>query len=366
MMKFLFIPSLVLFASFLAPAQSGQGTMQKQLDDLKARIKLLEKEQDDLIAKDKSSDSAIYCSIRSELLLAFTEATLLESEFRNTCEKIAISGLFTKLMQASNPTSDILGFRFTDIIFTAAERHFLDKIKDDQDKKRFSQVVSKIIDNPVVTSLANTNPVTSVVASIISTIAGFSTSRVDIEKEGGKIKDVSVSQQDIIDNKSITAFREELQAYINFYDALITASNEYLQGIDNIKDKYAYLVGSLNDYRDDLFTELNISGNNLLVELTVILPDPSRNDLDYSMLLNDPKIRKCMAISGKLPALKLEVNKLISEYKLLLIKYLSDYTNVLESAEGFPEKDIDKTKTEKLVNEIKSFENNLENGEWMK
>jgi hypothetical protein len=34
---------------------------------------------------------------------------------------------------------------------------------------------------------------------------------------------------------------------------------------------------------------------------------------------------------------------------------------VLESAENFPDSDIDKSKTEALVNEIQSFINNLEN-----
>jgi hypothetical protein len=246
-------------------AQPGTIELQKQLDDLRSRIRSLEKENDQLKTGNRTGDSAEYASIRAEIFEAITNIPQLDFNFTNTTDKIAVTGLFTRLMQANNPSSDILGFRFSEIIFSACEKHFKDVLKDEKDKKRFSLVIGKIIDNPVVSSLANTNPVTSVVAAIISTIAGFTTNKVELEKEGGKIKDVSVEQQDAFENRNLAGFRKELQVYIDFYDALIVASSLYLKGLDDLKGKYANLANSVEDYKTSFYHELGLDEDNYLI-----------------------------------------------------------------------------------------------------
>ena len=335
--------------------QAGSAEIQKQVDELRSRIKSLEKENELLKADGRSSDSVVYCAMRSEIFEAFTNIPQLDFDFKNTADKIAVTGLFTKLMQANNPTSDILGFRFTEIIFSASEKHFKEVLKDERDKKRFSQVISKIIENPVVSSLANTNPVTSVVATIISTVAGFTTSRVELDKEGGRIKDVSLNQQDIFDNKNITAFRHELQVYIDFYDALINASRDYLDGLENLNAKYAYLIQSVNNYKTELYTELDIKESNLLMTLSNLLPDPALAGIDYNSIIYDPKIRKSLQLAGKYPVLHLAVSDFKKEYNTLLYNFLSNYLKTLKTAKNFPDCDIDKAKTDSLISDIEIF-----------
>ena len=355
MLKIIFISSLFMLVVSWMPGQTGQSDLQKQLDELKTRIKNLEKENENLRSEDKSYDSAVYCSMRSDIFSAFSNISQLDFDFKNTADKIAVTGLFAKLIQASNPTSDVLGFRFTDVMMKAVERHFLDALNDEQDKKRFSQVICKIVDNPVVSSLANTNPVTSVVAAIINTIAGFSTSHAELEKEGGRIKDVSIDQQDAFDNRSIKAFRDELQAYIDFYDAMIIASTEYIKELDNMSIKYTYLMRNVKEYKAELFTELEIKESNIILILSNLLPDPALKNIDYDSLLKDTLIIKSLAISRKYPALQQSVDELIREYNLLLFNFLTDYIHILETTKNFPDHDIDKTKAEKLILDIESF-----------
>ena len=337
--------------------------LQKQLDDLKSRIKSLEKENELLKAGNRSADSMVYCVLREEIFEAYTNLPQLDFDFKRTSEKIAVTGLFTKLMQANNPSSDILGFRFTEVIFAASDRYFSNTLKDERDKRRFTQVIGKIIDNPVVTSLANTNPVTSVVAAIISTIAGFTTSRVDIEKDGGKIQDVSVTQVDAFDQKSIASFRNELQVYIDFYDALTIASSEYLQGLEQLDIKYSFLVKSVNDYKSELYSTIEGSENNQISRLSRLLPDPSMKKIDYQAICNDPAIHRSQLLARKFPVLQKAVSDFKKDYNSLLFKYLDTYIITLQSAHEFPDSEIDKSKTDELITDIKAFIENQKSNE---
>jgi hypothetical protein len=343
--------------------QQASENLQKQLDDLKARIKNLEKENNALKALNKSSDSTVYCAIRAEVFEAFANISRLDFDFNSTADRIAVTGLFTKLIQASNPASDILGFRFTDIIFSAVEKHFMELLKDDHDKKRFSQVIGKLVNNPIVSSLASTNPVTSVVTAIISAIAGFSTSSIELEKDGGKIKDVSVAQQDAFDNRSINAFRDELQGYIDFYDAMIITSSDYMKELDNLNDKYAYLIQSVKEYKTEIYNELEVNESNMLLKLSNLLPDPELQDVDYTRLIQDERIRRGLAMAEKYPALHRAVREFKTEYNTLLFNFLSEFILILETAKNFPDKDIDKNKTENLIKDIEYFIENQKNKE---
>jgi hypothetical protein len=345
---------ILLFSSWLF-CQNENNDVKKQLDELRSRIKNLEKENEILKAENRWNDSIVYCDLRNDIFYACTNLPQLDFDFKRTAEKIAVTGLFTKLMQANNPTSDILGFRFTEVIFNASEKHFRYILKDVQDRKRFSQVISKIIDNPVISTLANTNPVTSVVGAIISTIAGFTTSKVNLEKEGGRIEDVTVVQEDIFDQGNISAFRDDLQVYIDFYDALIIASSDYLAGLEELNAKYAYLVQSVDDYKAELYSAIEVRENNMLIRLSKILPDPAIRGIDFKAISDDPVIRTSHRMAGKYPLLQLAVNDFKKDYNSLLFKYLNTYTSTLETALEFPDADIDKSKINDLIADINVF-----------
>jgi hypothetical protein len=362
-MKPVLIAAFLLLTSFNLHSQPGAEDLQKQVAELRARIKTLEKEKDLLKSQERSNDSVTYCALRSEIFEAYTNIPQLDFDFKNTAEKIAVTGLFAKLMQANNPTSDILGFRFTEVIFSSAEKHFKETLKEEKDKKRFSEVITKVIDNPVVSALANTNPITSVVSSIISIIAGFTTSRVELGKEGGRIKDVSVDQKDAFDNRSISAFRNELQVYIDFYDALILASAEYLEGLEDLNGKYAYLILSVKDYKTQLYTGLDVKESNVLIKLSRLLPDPATHDINFSAFIQDPRIQKTRHLAGIYPLLHQNVNDFKKEYNTLLFNFLSDYINTLKTAKNFPDGDIDKSKTDDLITDIESFINSQKSKE---
>ena len=201
------------------------------------------------------------------------------------------------------------------------------------------------------------------VAAIISTIAGFTTSRVELDKEGGRIKDVSFDQQDAFDNRSISAFRNELQVYIDFYDALIIASSDYLKGLEDLNGKYAYLIQSVKDYKTELYLELDVKESNLLIKLSKLLPDPIMKNINFNMIINNPKIQKSHQLATKFPVLHQAVGDFKKEYNTLLFNFLSDYIKTLKTVKNFPAGEIDKTKTDALITDIECFINSQKSKE---
>ena len=323
--------------------------------ELQALYNSIQVENIILKSRVKAQDSLSYARIRMEIFEAFNTAPKINFDFLNTTDKIAVTGLFTKLLQANNPTSDILGFRFNETIMKASEKYFKSELKSEPEKIRFGQVVAKLVNNPVISTLANTNPITAVTAAIISTVAGFSTTSIDVIKEGNRVKDVSSTTSDAFSQKNIEAFRTELQPYINFYDALNIASVRYLSGLENINQRYTYLKGSVDAYKQQLYSSLSINDTNTLVHLANILPDPAGRNIEYSKLLIDSRIQNSAGIARKLPSIQLLVKNFRQEYDQTLLTFLREYISALQSATKLPAANIDQIKIDGLISDIDFF-----------
>lgn len=345
--------SLVL-CYFLAATGQPDTELQKQVMELRSRVRCLEEDNREIRAAQRSADSLTYCAIRLEIFEAVSGISKLDFDFTSTSEKIAVTGLFTRLMQANNPASDILGFRFTELVFASVDKHFGNGLRNETDRRRFGQVVQKIVANPVVSSIAGINPVSSVVTSIITAIVGFTTARVHLDKDGGRIRDVAVEQHDPFELESIAAFRNDMQVYIQFYDELISLSDRYLSGLDHLDRKYAFLMESVNEYRTQI---TGLAGSNL-VQITSALPNPEQHELDFHRLVGEENIGKMLVVARKYPVVKQSVNDFKREYSALLFNYLETYAASLEKAAGFPDAAIEKSKISALIREINDFIDN--------
>jgi len=348
----------ILTLALISPGLNGQATDDRgniRSNQLVERIESIEKENRALSIKLRSKDSVDYCLIRHEIYEAFTGVPQLEYDFKSTSEKIAVTGLFTKLMQANNPSSDILGFRFNDIILEACNRHFLDSIAEKEEKRRFGSIIRKIIENPVVTSLANTNPVTSVVTAIISTVAGFTTAELTMEKEGNRIRDIDLKNREPVKEENIQAFREELQVYIDFYDAMINNSNHYLAGLDQLQQKYSSLMHSASNYKQWLISTLDTNGSNLLIQLAAFLPDPAKERIAFDHYLADTRVLTAYSVALKFHLVSESVTEFKKEHHQLLTKFLTDYVSTLKQSKQFPPGKVDPAKVDALVRDIEEF-----------
>jgi hypothetical protein len=119
----------------------------------------------------------------------------------------------------------------------------------------------------------------------------------------------------------------------------------------------------VNDYKIQVINELAVEESNLLMNLSNLFPDPSLENVNFSSLIHDERIRNCMVLAGKYPTLKQQVNEFKKEYNTLILKFLSDYKSILETTKNFPAQNIDQMKTDVLISDIELFINNQLNVE---
>ncbi len=337
--------------------QTNSDNVQKQLFELRQLYSSMQGENMELKNQIRTKDSMAYVTVRTEIFEAFNHVSKINFDFLNTSGKIAVTGLFTKLLQANNPTSDILGFRFNETIMAAAEKCFISELKSENEKLRFGQVISKLVNNPVISTIANTNPITSVTAAIISTVAGFSTTTLSVEKNGNKVRNVTANTSDAFNQKNIESFRSELQPYINFYDALNLASDKYLNSLEQVKQRYKYLKVNVETYKIQLSESIKVNDTNTLVKLASLLPDPNTKNIEFHKYLRDPRVILCASIASRMPDLEQSVNDFQKEYNQTLYTFLKEYITALSSASKLPATSMDQTKIFNLVADIQSFIN---------
>ncbi|MFH1120227.1 MAG: hypothetical protein V1775_10410 [Bacteroidota bacterium] len=348
----------MVFSILILPDAEGQSTpapIQKKVNELTILCNNIQIENNRLKSQIRLRDSMTYTEIRNNVFEAFTIVSQLSSDYTVTSDKIAVTGLFTKLMQANNPTSDILGFRFSETIINASEKHLKNELTSEHEKTRFSQIIAKIVNNPVVSSLTSFNPITAVTSAIISSVAGFSSTTVEAVKEGNKVRDIQYSTIDAFSQQSIEAFREELKPYINFYDALNVASLRYISGIDNLNLRYTFLISQVGFYRDELYASIGCDDKSTFYQLSRMLPDPVVQEIEYHNFISDKSIHQCEEIAKKIPGLNQTVQDYKREYTLLLKSLLDEYIKALVSARNFTPESIDKKKIDSLVTDIEMF-----------
>ena len=356
------LPPVLMISLLSATVLYGQQSRTAgggQAEHLLKRMEAIEKDNLCLKQQMRARDSIIYTHLRQDIIRAYTYTPRLEFDFRNTTEKMAVTGIFTKLMQVNNPTSDILGFRFTDIISSTCEKHFLDKLKNEKDKKRFGHIIQKIINNPVISGLAGSNPVTSVIASVISIIASFTTSSTEISREGNKVKDIEVSQEDVFGEETIASFMNDLQVYIHFYEALSDASNQYLAGLDYLDIKYTWLMQSVKDYEARLYAILETRDQTGINRMNAVLPDPERERVDFSFYIHHSLTVRAISEAKEFTHLQKSVHEFKKEYNQLLLRFLEQYCVVLDMARDFPDGVVDVSSIDALIGDISLYTKKL-------
>jgi len=348
----------MVFSIFALTDAEGQSTpvpIQKKINDLTILCHSIQSENIRLKSQIRSRDSMTYTQMRNNIFEAFTIVSQLSSDYTVTSDKIAVTGLFTKLMQANNPTSDILGFRFSETIIKASEKHLKNELTSEHEKSRFSQIIAKIVNNPVISSMSGFNPITAVTSAIISSVAGFSSTTVEAVKDGNKVRDVNYTTIDAFSQQNIEAFREELQPFIDFYDALNVASLKYISGIDNLNLRYTFLISQVELYKTELYASIGCNDNSTFYQLSRMLPDPVIQEIDYQGFISDKSIQLCDGIALKIPGLNQTVQDYKREYNLLLKSLLDEYIKALLSARKFAPESIDKKKIDALISDIELF-----------
>ncbi len=272
----------------------------------------------------------------------------LESDFTNLLDQMESDELLIDLGEANNPSSDILGFKFTSIIFKSAIKHFIDQ-SPMEDKARFKDVILNVVQSPLVEVLMTTNPISWLVSKVVDKVADLTESIKG--KHGVRI----LTTKKAIAQNQIDAFTQEMEAYFPFYEALLDASEEYEIRVGDLREDNARLDALLKDYYSGFLKILALDPTEATSPLLRQVQDrftPNVEDgmEDYRTILEDDKNQQAYQIALKFPDNRQMILEVIAEYQNILSDYLEANVEALNLAKALSE---DTVGLEKLENRIK-------------
>ncbi|GEM_PF-4870931 len=315
---------------------------------LEEKLNLLVEENEQLKKRQLASTKKEWTKFKNVILDVVIDGDKFEGDFENFKNSVERSIVFSKLLDANNPCSNVLGFTFTDIIRRLAIANFKNALPAGV-RPRFEKDIAEAVDNPIWGVILKSNPVTMLVSSVVDKVAGF-------------IKKIKIKRENVLsidrayDKVRFEKFMKELQPYIQFYDELVRASKEYQLKVNELVNRKVELKARMENYHGNFLTTLGIqatSGSELNNEVNAKL-NPSEDTVEaYLAILANADFLKAHKIAKKFPTLKTSV----LQYKLAFYNVLNDFldknVSALEAAKSFKNNNPEIEEILGLVNEQK-------------
>lgn len=336
------------------------GAIQSALNDHIAKISRIEKQFYTLKKDISLRDSLEYTRVKFSIVNAIEKAPKLEFDFKKTTQRIEDIGLLSQLTKANNPTEDILGSSFVEVVMATANKHLTSGM-DVRDTPRFTEILSKIIKNPIVTSVLASNPITNIVSSITNAAASFFTSNPIAERG----KQLWIETKNIISEEKLKSFNSELLPYIGFYDNMAKTTNKYQYAVEQLQNKYSFLNENAKGYNQKLLTALNIKHSDA-VPLTVqtepifALTTDEMGFKNYSFSVKNSKVIAALPIADEYKIIETQVRDFQNDYNEILKTFLYETAVLLDEAKAIPlAKKLDTRKIDNLVENLLQFSDGL-------
>lgn len=321
---------------------------EEEISALKVQMEALLQQNQSLKDRAANAEKKEANHLIDAILKVIHHGDRLESDFSNLLDQMENDELLIDLGEANNPSSDILGFKFTSIIFKSAIKHFIDK-SPIEDKARFKDVILNVVQSPLVKVLMTTNPVSWLVSKVVDKVADLTESIKG--KHGHRI----LTTKKAIAQNQIDAFTKEMEAYFPFYEALLDASEEYEIRVGELREDNARLHTMVKDYYNGFLKILELDpteANSPLLRQVQdrFTPDMEDGVADYRAILEDEKNQQAFQIALNFPDNRQMIVEVIAEYQNILSDYLEANIEALNLAKSLSEDTIG---LEKLENRIK-------------
>ena len=319
-----------------------------EISQLKTLMEALQLENKQLKERTQAAEKKEADHLTDAIYNVIHHGDKLESDFSNLLDQMENDDLLIDLGEVNNPSSDILGFKFTSIIFKSAIKCFIDQ-SPMEDKERFKDVILNVVQSPLVKVLMTTNPVSWMVSKVVDKVADLTESIKG--KHGLRI----LTTKKAIAQEQIDAFTKEMEAYFPFYESLLTAADEYETRVEALQESNRRLESLVENYYDDFLATLDLDPTEVSAPLLRQVQErftPAIVDglADYRTILENEQNQEAYELAKKFPAIKEQIIEVIAEYKIILSDYLADNLEALSMAKNLSENIIG---LEKLENRIK-------------
>ncbi|AEE54234.1 hypothetical protein Halhy_6416 [Haliscomenobacter hydrossis DSM 1100] len=222
----------------------------------------------------------------------------------------------------------------------------------DDAKKRFSSILSKILNNPIADILLKSNPVGAVMSNVINAASNF----IDTKIDTGFVQKIKIETKDVIIKEKLEKFKEKLKKYTDYYIALLKASNEFDESLKFIRLKYSDQIASMRNYHKHFINALDIDINSgdILNQFNTIFQvnEDGSGEKDYLSIITNTKVLEANKIAQSVPFYKVEIGKLEDEFSKIFASFIDDYLKVLNTSLGWQDDEIDKIKVNSFIREL--------------
>lgn len=321
--------------------------LQAELEQLKTQVSELTKKNEVLAAAEKARVLKQYDQFYNSILQVVDQGDVLETDFDNLVEKMKTDELYIELMEANNPSANILGFRFIDVINQLATKHLLGSLNE-ADTIRFKSILNDTIHPPFLNLLAQATPITHLISRVVSKVTNF------VKSVRGRSKTVVPSIEKAFDEAKIKKFKSALSKYVIFYDSLLQAMGNYNADVAKLKTHKDELILRVDNYYGNFLAllEVNASDNKKLQKINKRLaPSNFQKNEDFLKTMEQEANQQAFQISLKFPELKKRIHKFQIQYNAILIEFFAGNLKTLETATSMADQP---KKLKTLIKKIKA------------
>lgn len=302
--------------------------IQKELETLKEQVAELTRKNEALEQAELERLKGKYELFTNDILEVVSEGDDVQLDFNQLVKDMEDDQLFIDLTKVNNPSSEILGFRFAQVLVDLAKDHFLSEL-DPQDHPRFSRELANAVNSPILKVLLHSNPITHLVTRVVEKVSSFVKS---INFKGHRF----VSVEKAFSKAKLERFIVAIGEYIAFYDLLVQAGNNYNADKRKLKDNELALINQLDNYHENFLKILNIratSGAKLWKEVYAKFnPSALNTKEDFLTILEDLNHVKAHKIATKFPELKAQIYQFKNQYQKILIEFFKQNLKALQKA----------------------------------
>lgn len=337
MKRLIFTPVLICLLNLNV---DGQPEIVKRVSQLEAELHNMKKHQRDI-------DSLDYATIRTNLKTAVELSFQTNEVYNSINAEVETASINNLLASVNNPTSDILGFTFSNIIMSKAKEILnSDEFKAIPEKKKttFFTIMDKIINNPIVSAISSSFPITGTVRSVITAASTFFSQPnidLDVKKSSGKVTDVAVKDikgDNGLDNRFIEKYLATLQPYVTFYEKLEYSNLQYDVSTKALLKNYKNLPKQLKGYESEMDTRLGSNIDSTLnqkiaqIDMLSRYYQSSQPDFKYMQFLLDQRIIEANNISKQIGMMTIQLENFYNEFVLISNDKLNADREILEDA----------------------------------
>ncbi|TJZ54802.1 hypothetical protein FAZ15_15120 [Sphingobacterium olei] len=241
---------------------------------------------------------------------------------------VAIAGsLITAL---NSPTNSELGTSFSNVVIQNSHS-ILAKDLSGKAKNKFTETITRVVSIPVVSTLAATNPVTSIVQNVFQQAVGYG--------------DNAIKEQTIKD------FMRSLEPYIEFYISIDQKTTSFRDDLLSYRRDLKKFENVFDRYSQSLYVSLGATETTAKQKMGELFKYSSKGSLSSTELRNINNagaIQNSVAIVNKSPDLLVDQSPFDAVYN----QYLDDIIRILEQAKSNSNLKFDANKLDHLIREL--------------